>query len=157
MDPNGGWVVLAAVVSCCAAYMVRWTRGLHRPTNQPPLPPTQHNQPAIKSQMDAFWTVYAEKPTLVGAAVVAIAFLEVISGVATTEGRQNGDRQVRTWISRSDWVGLGLGGSGLGCRGWGTGGFVCRGGLGWGVSHSRLIDRLTVYTVGRLPTGQPHC
>ncbi|EWM22717.1 light-harvesting protein [Nannochloropsis gaditana] len=48
--------------------------------------------PSTKSQMDAFWTVYAEKPSLVGAALVAIAILEVISGVATTQGRQNGDR-----------------------------------------------------------------
>lgn len=58
-------------------------------------PPNQTDrQPSTKSQMDAFWQVYAEKPTLVGAAVVAISFLEVISGIATTQGRKNGDRQV---------------------------------------------------------------
>lgn len=51
--------------------------------------------PAGKSQMDVFWTVYAEKPSLIGAAIIAISILEVISGIATTQGRQNGDRQVR--------------------------------------------------------------
>lgn len=56
--------------------------------------------------MDAFWTVYAEKPTLIGAALVAIAILEVISGVATTQGRKNGDRQVR-FICSLDSVGEG--------------------------------------------------
>jgi hypothetical protein len=55
--------------------------------------------------MDAFWQVYAEKPTLIGAAVVAISFLEVISGIATTQGRKNGDRQV-------GWA------AGPGCGGW---------------------------------------
>ena len=48
--------------------------------------------PAGKSQMDVFWKVYAEKPSLIGAAVAAIAILEVISGVAITQGRENGDR-----------------------------------------------------------------
>eukprot|EP00624_Nannochloropsis_granulata_P004203 evm.model.NODE_3108_length_10229_cov_33.954052.1 len=48
--------------------------------------------PAGKSQMDVFWKVYADKPSLIGAALAAIAILEVISGVATTQGRQNGDR-----------------------------------------------------------------
>lgn len=60
-----------------------------------------HAQPAAKSQMDVFWTVYAEKPTLIGAAVAAISILEVISGIATTQGRQNGDRQVRMCVGRS--------------------------------------------------------
>lgn len=70
--------------------------------------------------MDAFWSVYAEKPTLVGFGLVAISILEggtnhistfnrihmleaslmikfplqitVFSGIATTQGRKNGDR-----------------------------------------------------------------
>lgn len=33
-------------------------------------------QPAGKSQMDVFWTVYSEKPTLVGAGVVFVSLLE---------------------------------------------------------------------------------
>jgi hypothetical protein len=33
-------------------------------------------QPTVHSQMDAFWSVYAEKPTLVGAGFSAIAILE---------------------------------------------------------------------------------
>lgn len=32
--------------------------------------------PTTKSQMDAFWTVYSEKPTLVGFGVVAVIILE---------------------------------------------------------------------------------
>lgn len=43
-------------------------------------------------QMDTFWNVYYEKPTLVGSSILAISILEVIGGIAITEGRKNGDR-----------------------------------------------------------------
>jgi len=43
-------------------------------------------------QMDTFWNVWYEKPTLVGSSLLAISVLEIIGGIAITEGRKNGDR-----------------------------------------------------------------
>eukprot|EP00968_Pinguiococcus_pyrenoidosus_P002114 scaffold109_cov252-Pinguiococcus_pyrenoidosus.AAC.99 len=48
--------------------------------------------PTDKSQMDVFWQVYEEKPSLIGGGLFFIAILEIIGGIATTEGRKSGDR-----------------------------------------------------------------
>ncbi|CAM9356124.1 unnamed protein product [Choristocarpus tenellus] len=48
--------------------------------------------PSGEGQMDLFWQVFAEKPTAIGAGLVFIMFVELISGVATTAGRESGDR-----------------------------------------------------------------
>ncbi|KAG5184354.1 light harvesting complex protein [Tribonema minus] len=49
--------------------------------------------PSGKDQMDLFWQVFAEKPNVVGAGVVAVSILEFISGIAITAGRKDGSRE----------------------------------------------------------------
>lgn len=45
------------------------------------------------SQMDVFWDVWAEKPNYIVAAICFFTVIEVISGVATTKGRESGLRE----------------------------------------------------------------
>jgi len=45
-----------------------------------------------QSQMDVFWDVWAEHPNYIAAALVFFTIIEVISGVATTAGRESGLR-----------------------------------------------------------------
>lgn len=43
--------------------------------------------PAGKSQMDVFWQVWAEKPTIIGFGLVSVAILEAIHGIAISQTR----------------------------------------------------------------------
>ena len=45
-----------------------------------------------QSQMDVFWDVWAEHPNYIAAALTFFTVIEVISGVATTAGRESGLR-----------------------------------------------------------------
>lgn len=45
------------------------------------------------SQMDVFWDVWAEKPNYIVASIVFFTVIEVISGIATTKGRESGLRE----------------------------------------------------------------
>lgn len=45
-----------------------------------------------KSQTDAFWDVWAEKPNYICFALCVITVVEAVSGVAATQGRENGMR-----------------------------------------------------------------
>ena len=48
--------------------------------------------PTGKNQVAVFWDVVDRNPGPLFAGVIFIAFVELISGVATTEGRKSGDR-----------------------------------------------------------------
>uniref|UniRef100_A0A7S2V5J8 Uncharacterized protein n=1 Tax=Fibrocapsa japonica TaxID=94617 RepID=A0A7S2V5J8_9STRA len=48
------------------------------------------------SQMDVFWTLWAEKPALVGASLVFFTIIELTSGYAITAGREAG-REPGDW------------------------------------------------------------
>jgi len=45
-----------------------------------------------KCQMDAFWQLWAAHPQYIVAALILIFIFEFISGIATTSGRETGDR-----------------------------------------------------------------
>ena len=45
-----------------------------------------------KNQMEAFWQLWAVHPQYIVAAFVMIMFIEAISGIATTSGRESGER-----------------------------------------------------------------
>ena len=45
-----------------------------------------------RSQMDVFWDAWEEHPNAVVAALVFITVIEAVSGVATTAGRESGER-----------------------------------------------------------------
>ena len=45
-----------------------------------------------KNQMDAFWQLWGAHPQYVVAAFIMIMFVEAVSGIATTSGRESGQR-----------------------------------------------------------------
>jgi len=45
-----------------------------------------------KNQMDAFWQLWGSKPQYIAFALVMITIIEMISGIATTSGRESGER-----------------------------------------------------------------
>lgn len=45
-----------------------------------------------KCQMDAFWQIWGAHPQYIAFALIMISILEMISGIATTQGRESGDR-----------------------------------------------------------------
>jgi len=45
-----------------------------------------------KSQTDAFWQIWNSHPQYIAAGLVLITVVEAISGIATTSGRESGDR-----------------------------------------------------------------
>jgi len=45
-----------------------------------------------KCQTDAFWQIWNSHPQYIAAALVMITVIEMISGIATTSGRESGDR-----------------------------------------------------------------
>jgi len=45
-----------------------------------------------KCQTDAFWQLWNSHPQYVAAGLVMITFIEAVSGIATTSGRESGDR-----------------------------------------------------------------
>lgn len=46
-----------------------------------------------KCQMDSFWQLWNAHPQYIAAGLIMIMFIETISGIATTSGRENGDRE----------------------------------------------------------------
>eukprot|EP00638_Chattonella_subsalsa_P012540 CAMPEP_0117778486 /NCGR_PEP_ID=MMETSP0948-20121206/1022_1 /TAXON_ID=44440 /ORGANISM="Chattonella subsalsa, Strain CCMP2191" /LENGTH=211 /DNA_ID=CAMNT_0005605821 /DNA_START=67 /DNA_END=699 /DNA_ORIENTATION=+ len=48
--------------------------------------------PAGACQTDLFWEVWSEKPGVIGGGLLGFAVVEIISGIATTAGRESGDR-----------------------------------------------------------------
>lgn len=46
----------------------------------------------VKCQTDAFWQIWNSHPQYIAAALVLITIIEMISGIATTSGRESGDR-----------------------------------------------------------------
>merc|ERR1712176_575407 len=45
-----------------------------------------------KCQMDAFWQIWNSHPQYIAFALILITIIEAISGIATTTGRESGDR-----------------------------------------------------------------
>jgi len=45
-----------------------------------------------KNQMDAFWQIWNAHPQYIAASLIFITFIEAFSGIATTSGRQSGER-----------------------------------------------------------------
>lgn len=45
-----------------------------------------------KCQMDAFWQIWGAHPQYIAFGLIMIMIIEMISGIAATQGRQNGDR-----------------------------------------------------------------
>merc|ERR1719384_2831474 len=45
-----------------------------------------------KCQMDAFWQIWGSHPHYIAFALILITIIEAISGIATTTGRESGDR-----------------------------------------------------------------
>jgi len=45
-----------------------------------------------KNQMEAFWQIWNAHPQYIAFALIMIAIIETISGIATTSGRESGDR-----------------------------------------------------------------
>ena len=55
--------------------------------------PAPGNEPCTaKNQMDAFWQLWNSHPQYPVAAFIMIMFIEAISGIATTTGRESGER-----------------------------------------------------------------
>ncbi|CAM9198829.1 unnamed protein product [Discosporangium mesarthrocarpum] len=48
--------------------------------------------PSGTNQVELFWQVFAEKPQYIAAGIIFIGIAELISGVATTTGRETGER-----------------------------------------------------------------
>ena len=46
-----------------------------------------------KCQMDAFWQIWGSHPQYIAFALIMIMFIETISGIATTTGRESGIRE----------------------------------------------------------------
>jgi light-harvesting complex I chlorophyll a/b binding protein 1 len=45
-----------------------------------------------KNQMDAFWQIWGSHPQYIAFALIMIMFIEAFSGIATTSGRESGER-----------------------------------------------------------------
>jgi len=45
-----------------------------------------------KCQTDAFWQIWNSHPQYIAAGLIMITFIEAVSGIATTSGRESGDR-----------------------------------------------------------------